>query len=236
MRGNTLGALIQMLRRELKIAESPALGKNTREQHAHALRSAQSRLFTQHDWPFKNVKRDITMAAGQRYYAPPADLDLEDLRIAKVAYSGLWYDLTRGINTDNYNAFNSDLDRRNDPVRNWDIYNDPITNGDMLEFWPIPASNGLSVARFEGTRKLRPLVADADPADLDDLLIVLFAAVDICPAKEVARMEKKASAHFLALRRNLAPNEMFVSGGGSDPMDRHAEPQRIVITPLATGG
>ena len=66
MRGTTLNALIQKLRLELKIAESPALGKNTRGSHANALRSAQERLYSDWDWPFKNIYRDVTLAAGQR--------------------------------------------------------------------------------------------------------------------------------------------------------------------------
>ena len=234
MRGTTLNALIQMLRRELKIAESPALGKNTREGHAYALRSAQDRLFTDNDWPFKIIDRDITLAAGQRYYAPPADLNLEDLRSANVLWSGQWTPLRRGITVQNYNVTNSDTGARLDPVRNWQIYNDP-DNGDMLEFWPIPATDG-GTARYRGVRKLSPLIADTDVCDLDDLLIVLQAAVDYVPAKEKQGQQGKADRRLFSLRRNLSDGRTFVSGGGTDPTTSGRYPHRIVITPAQSGG
>lgn len=236
MRGTTLNALIQMLRRELKISESPALGKNTREGHAYALRSAQDRLFTDSDWPFKIVNRDITLAAGQRYYAPPTDLCLEDLREAAILYSGQWSNIFRGITVQNYNELNSDIDQRLDPVRRWQVYNDPVDNGDMLEFWPVPATNGGTV-RFRGIRKLSPLIADTDICDIDDLLIVLQAAVDYVPLKEKQAQQGKADRRLFSLRRNLSDGRTFISGGGVDPAaDRGTRPHRIVITPATTGG
>lgn len=236
MRGTTLGVLIQMLRRELKVAESPALGKNTREGHAHALRSAQDRLFVEHDWPFKLIQRDITMAAGQRYYAPPTDMDIDNIRDVNCLYSGQYSSVTFGITTADYNEFNSDTDARMDPVLRWQFYNDPDDNTDMIEAWPLPASDGGSVLRFDGQRKLKALVADGDTCELDDLLIVLTAAADLCDPKEQQRKEAKAARHLFNLKRKLADTSTFVSGGGYDPKaDRGRRPARVVISPSASG-
>ncbi len=236
MRGATLGNLIQALRRELKLAESPALGKNTREGHAHALRSAQDRLFAEHNWPFKFIRRDVAMAAGQRYYAPPANLDLEDIRNVSALYSNQWTPVPKGICTADFNTFNSDTDQRCDPVLRWDFYNDPTDNGDMIEVWPIPATDGMVTLRFEGLRKLGTLVADTDVAELDDTLLVLTAACDFVSAKDLAKAENKAARHLFNLRRNLADTSTFVSGGGSDPRSNRREPPRITITPAPTSG
>lgn len=230
MRGNTLGALIQMLRRELKIAESPALGKNTREAHAHALRSAQERLYTAKDWPFKNIYRDIAGAAGQRYYGLPSNMRLEDIREAKVKVGNQWLDLDRGISTEQFNAVNSDADVRQDYIRRWDNYNDPTTNLDMLEAWPIPTTNAASTMRFFGVRSLSALVADADKADLDDLAIVLTAAADLAAPKDQKKAEAKANAHVFNLLKNLSDDRTFVSGGGNDPNDARFRPPQIVIS------
>lgn len=229
MRGNTLNAMIQMLRRELKLAESPALGKNVRASHAHALRSAQERLFDSHDWSFKKIYRDIPGAAGQRYYAPPADLPLENIRKVQVLVGTLWRTLDRGVGIHEYNQVNSDAGIRQDYIRRWEVYNDPTTDGDMIEAWPIPASDNLSTMRFHGVRKLPQLIADNDKAYLDDLAIVLTAAADLVPVKDAARAQAKADKHVFSLVRNLSDGRTFVSGGGSDPGGEKYRPPQIVI-------
>lgn len=234
MRGNTLNNLIQMLRRDMKIAESPALGKNSREGHAHAIRSAQERLFAANNWPFKIISRDVPMVAGQRYYAPPADLNFEDIRSVDVLYSGQWFPVKQGITVQNYNVTNSDTGQRLDPVLRWQFFNDP-DNGDMIEAWPIPASNGFATLRFKGVRKLGALVANTDVADLDDLAIVLQASADLAPIKEYGARQAKCDRYVFSLLRNLSNTDTFISGGGRDPTDHHRQP-RIVITPLPSGG
>jgi hypothetical protein len=230
MRGNTLGAMIQMLRRELGVAESPALGRNVRESHAHALRSAQERLFQAHNWPFKWIYRDVAGQAGQRYYAPPPDLNFENIRRVKVLNATTWQDLKRGIGVEQYNQVNSDTGIRQDPMERWDLYNDPATNGDMIEAWPVPASNGNSVMRFYGEKKLGPLVMDADKADLDDYAITLLAASELVGPKDRGAASGKAQQHVFSLIRNLNNDETFVSGGGSDPMEQTFHPPQIVIS------
>lgn len=229
MRGNTLGAMVEMLRRELKLAESPALGKNVRGTHTHALRSAQERLYSAKDWPFKNIYRDIAGAAGQRYYNLPSNMKLEDIRSVQVLVNGQWLDCDRGISTDEYNQINSDDDVRQDYIRRWDHYNDPTTNLDMIEVWPIPVTDGASKLRFFGVRSLSPLVDDADKADLDDMAIVLTAAADLAPQKDQKKAEAKANAHVFNLFKNLSNDRTFINGGGCDPNSERYRPPQIVI-------
>lgn len=229
MRGNQLGALVQMLRRELGIAESPALGRNMREAHCQALRSAQERLYSAHDWPFKIIERDITGTMGQRYYAPPSDMSLEDIRDVHVRYGSLWQPCPRGIGTCEYNQVNSDEGVKQDYIRRWEVYNDPVTNGDMIEVWPIPASSAASRLRFRGVRKLSPLVMDADKADLDDWAIVLTASADLIGLKYRAAAQAKADRHVFSLARNLNDGSTFISGGGRDPSTEQYRPPQVVI-------
>jgi hypothetical protein len=230
MRGNTFGALHVMLRRELGIAESPALGRNVRESHNQALQSAQARLFEAHDWPFKIITRDLLGLTGMRYYAPPEDLDLENLRDANVLVGSVWMCCERGIGIDQYNQVNSDAGARQDHVRRWNMYNDPDTNQDMIELWPVPATNNLSRVRFSGVKKLKPLVMNEDKADLDDLAIVLTAAADLANVKEKQQRQGKANQHVFSLVRNLSNGRTFVSGGAVDPSSERYRPPQIVIS------
>lgn len=230
MRGNQLGAMVIMLRRELGLAESANLGRNVYDAHCEALRGAQERLFQAYDWPFKYIERDIVGQAGQRYYAPPADLNLENIRTVDVMWATTWQCCERGIGIDQYNEVNSDAGDKLDYVRRWRFYNDPTTNGDMIEFWPVPLSTGASRVRFNGQRKLRPLVAAADVADMDDLATVLLAAADLGDIKTRSARQTKADRHIFSLVRNLANTRTFVSGGGRDPSTENYQPPQVVIS------
>jgi hypothetical protein len=230
MRGNTLGALIQMLRRELGVAESPSLGRNTRESYAQALRVAQERIYSAHDWPFKKISRDKPMVAGERYYQVPTDLDLENIRAVEVRWSNLWYPCVRGIAAVHYNEVNSDAGVRQDYVRRWDLYNDPDTNGDMFEVWPIPATTPASLLRFHGIKKLSPLVMDADKADVDDWALVLSAAGDLSNIKVRQAAQSKADRYLFTLARNLNNDRTFISGGGCDPQVERYRPPPVIIS------
>lgn len=223
-----LGTMVQSLRRELKIAESTSLGQNTREMHKYALRSTQQRLHAEWTWPFMKIYRDVVMAAGQRYYAWPADIDPQDAINAKVSYASQFSPMVFGIGPADYNERNSDLDQRNDPPQKWDFYRDPTTNGDMFEVWPVPASLNATV-RFYGIKLLGALIADADVCDLDDLLIVLYTAADLCPEKEQKVKLAKALSHKNALKARFDKGETFVNGGGEQDLPHE---RVIIVTPV----
>lgn len=224
MRGTTLNSLVQMLRRELRVAESPALGKNTREMHEHFLRSTQERLHREFKWPHMKIYRDVPMAAGERYYGFPDGISLEDAVKAFSIYTTNYEPIIFGIGPDQYNQFNSDIGQRNDPVLRWDLYRDPTDQGDMIEVWPVPASTA-SVVRVHGIKSLGPLIADADVCDLDDLLIVYFAAADLANEKEKQSKLSKALAHQLALKRRLSKSRVIDMVGAMVPRRRE-----IVVT------
>lgn len=230
MRGNQLGALIIMLRRELGLAESPALGRNVRDQHQQVLSAAQERLFQAYDWPFKQISRDVLGQHGQRYYAPPTGLDFENIRSVDVMWATTWQCCERGIGIEQYNEVNSDAGILQDYVRRWQFYNDPDDNGDMIEFWPVPLTNDASRVRFNGQKKLAPLVMDADKCEVDDLAIVLSAAADLSNQKDRGPRQAKADRHIFSLVKNLSNKRTFVSGGGCDPSTEQYRPPQVVIS------
>ena len=88
-----------------------------------------------------------------------------------------------GIDNGHLSTWDSDLDERSWPVERWQVY-----EGEQIELWPIPADDANTTSlegriKVVGIRSPRPLVDDADRADLDDRLIVLYAAAEALAAR-----------------------------------------------------
>lgn len=174
-RGQTLGELVTQLRIATRHDSNPSLSQSMEPIFQQTLKDTQERLFDEFDWPFLYVTRDKSLEAGQRYYDLPDDMNLERLSKVDVRFADTWLPVERGINLNCYNIHDSDSDQRSDPVIRWDVVD--TGDGEQIEVWPIPVS--ASRLRFRGTRNLKPLVSQTDRADLDDQLIVLFAAAEI---------------------------------------------------------
>lgn len=190
-RGVTLGELTDRLRIEAYLDPNPSLSVNVLELMKQSIRTEQERLYDEFDWPFLKITSDKAMEAGSRYYDVPTDMNLERIQKVDVLYGGRWLPVQRGISLDDYNITNSDDDVRTDPIRKWDVRD--TGDGEQIEVWPMPASDG-STLRFTGIRKLNALVANADIADLDDQMIVLFVAAEMLA-------EKNQKAASLKLQR-----------------------------------
>src|SRR3546814_695796 len=139
-RGTTLGELVEMLRLEVGQSSNPALGQNVRPALVHRLKKKQEELYDKYDWPFLRVRRDKIIAAGQRYYDLPDDLNLERVEKVEMFWGDFWHPLVRGITMDDYSIHNSDADERVDPVLNWDA--NVVGSGEQIEFWRSPLING----------------------------------------------------------------------------------------------
>jgi len=174
-RGTTLGQLVQDLRIEAGLDPNPALSLNVVPRLEQLIRREQERLYEQFDWPFLRITRDVTLQAGDRYYDIPNDMNLERIERVDYFWGDKWYGLERGIDVNDYNIHDSDADVRQEPAARWDVKD--TGSGEQVEIWPIPVTNGRLV-RFTGIRKLKPLITQADRADLDDMMIVLFAAAE----------------------------------------------------------
>lgn len=225
-RGTTLGQLLDDLRSEVGHSLQPNLGKATRDSFVHLIQRTQRRLWDDYSWPFLRVKKDILIQAGQRYYDVPNDLVFERILQAEVKDGGLWRKIAYGIGANEYNQHDSDRDQRASLIRKYDAYNDT-----QIEVWPIPTDNADATSldgalRITGTRNLRPLTAETDVADLDDQLIVLYAAAEVLQRQKSADAQNKlaqAQTHYARLKARMAKSETFViSGGEPDSIYRPA--------------
>jgi len=217
-RGKTLGELVNQLRIAARYDPNPALSQSMVPLFEQTLKDTQERLYDQFDWPFLKVRRDKELSAGQRYYDIPADLNLERVQAVDVKVGNFWQPVERGITLDHYSAIDSDLDARQDPVQRWDAVD---TDGQLqIEVWPVPLSDG-GILRFSGIRKLRPLVSQGDRADLDDQLIVLYAAGELMggvknPEAQLKLSQAKNRLETLQGRVVKTRRKGFVLGGGGE--------------------
>lgn len=228
-RYTTLIRLLDKLRAEARLSKNPAHNTQARESHIDVLNRVQETLWADFDWPHLRVERQIAVQAGQRYYDFPTDLDMDRVEKLEVYDGSGWLPLRYGIAGSEYSTYNSDLDERANPVRAWKFY-----EGEDFEVWPISDVNGDATTRenylkFTGIKKYQPMVADADTADLDDNLIVLYAAAEILAsqgAKDADVKLQRANNIYLRQRGGMSPRKvMGMLGVGKNPV-----PRRMVIT------
>lgn len=216
-RGTSLGQLIDDLRAETGHSLQANLGKATRDVFVNMLQRTQRRLWEDYSWPFLRIRRDITINAGQRYYDVPDDMVFERIERVETKHGDYWTKLHFGIGAEEYNQHDSDRGVQSSPIRRYDAY-----ENNQIEFWPIPANNsnaatGTDSVRVHGIRNLSAFVAEADTADLDDQLIVLYAAAEILSRQKQADAQNKlaqAQAHYARLKARMAKTDTFVIGGG----------------------
>jgi hypothetical protein len=202
-RGTNLARIIMMYKAEVGASQSTAAGLNADSFIRELLSRVQEDLWLNYDWEFLRVTRDILTQAGQQFYAPPADLDFERVQHVHVQWSGIWRPVIYGVDETQYNLQNPALNVRNDPVLRWQ-YADP----GMIELWPLPATNNAAV-RFRGIRRIGALQADSDVAELDDRLVVLFAAAETlqdqkrptAPAKLAASRQRLEQLRGRSIKR-----------------------------------
>ena len=107
----------------------------------------------------------------------------------------------------------------------------------QIEVFPVPANNsqadGTDSVRIHGIRNLSPLVAESDLADLDDQLIVLFAASEILARQTQADANKNLHkpAHYARLKARNAKTETFVIGGEELPDNVRRPRHPIYLAP-----
>lgn len=228
-RNVTLVKLLDDLRAEARLSLNPAHNQQARDTQVKQLQRKQEWLWREFDWPHMRVSRDIPVAAGQRYYELPADIDLERIEKLEIFLDGGWVPLLPDINNEHYTSWNSDLDERAWPPRRWNIVED-----DDIEIWPIPNVDAVAATmegyvRVTGIRRLRPLVDDTDRCDIDSNLIVGYVAAEMLAssgAKDAKVKQDEANALFLRLRGQLTVSRKFRLFGIGEPQ----HPRRPVIT------
>lgn len=203
-RGRTLIYLLNAYRAQSRLSLNAAHNALTRDSQVLALQSVQNWLWDDFDWPHLVVDRTIYLQAGQRFYAPPADIAIDRILSLAVRDGSEWSALTPGISDELYAATDSDAGQRDWPVRHWRISED-----EQIEVWPVPSRNAETLdgaLRVRGIRNLRPFVADSDICDLDDRLIVSFAAAEELAAQSPAKaqlMMQNANKRYVRLKGQL---------------------------------
>lgn len=226
-RGTTLQKLVADLRIEARYDPDPALSRNMKALLERTLITTQEFLYDEFDWPFLQVYRDINLEAGSRYYDFPADMNLERVQQVDVYYSGDWRPVDRHIDLQHYNAHDSDHNERTDPVLKWDIAD--LGQGPQLEVWPLPASP--SILRITGIRNLGPMVNDEDRADLDDMMIVLYAAGEMLASSDkdlsAVKLQKAKARRDTMQGRTTKTRTNRFSLGGTPPQCNTEERVRV---------
>ncbi len=233
-RGTSLGTLINDLRSEVGHSLQPSLGKQTRDVFIDRIQRTQRRLWDDYSWSFLRVTRDLIISANQRYYDMPSDMVFERIEKAEFKHGDIWQKMHYGIGAEQYNAYDSDRGITSYPVERYDTY-----ENNQIEIHPIPSENSTSstkqgMVRLHGIKNLSPLVAESDTADLDDQLIILYAAYDILVRQKQPDAQAKlaqAQAHYGRLKARLAKTETFVISAGEPPdLYRPKQPPLIATT------
>lgn len=181
-----------MLRAELHRSTNVAVGVDDAQTLITVIQRTQESLYDDFDWPhLRETFPAITLQAGQRYYALPDSLNYERIEDVAIRLNGLPIPFRRGIDFNCYAAFDSDAGVRSSPAQRWDIR--WVETAEQVEVWPIPADSANSM-QFAGIRKLRKLVDGDDVADIDDRLIVLFAAAELLAHEEAGDASVKLKA------------------------------------------
>lgn len=238
-RNQTLLRLLQNFRAEIRASGNAAHNTSARESQVNLLQRTQEMLWEKHDWPFLRVERFFDVQAGQRYYDTPSDMNIDRVEHLEVRYGEEWCKLNDGIDRTHYSTYDSDLDERSWPVENWKVY-----EGEQMELWPIPDDNADTTSlegrvKVTGIRDLRPLVADSDRADLDDRLIVLYAAAETLAAQGSQDAQLKlamAQQREQNLVANISKIKQFrLYGGDTGQMWRPKGPPRVHYRDRETG-
>lgn len=187
--GRQFLSLITDLRAEVRRSTSVSVGVDDLDNLKRVLNHVYRSLVVDHEWPhLRVVAAKIQMAAGQRYYDVPTELEFDGITSAVVWDGTETYDIERGIDLADYGVLDPEEDEREDPIRKFDLrFNGTAV---VVEVWPIPNSDDCAL-QFKGNRALDKLVNDTDKCWLDDELVLSFAAAEILAAVKAEDAESK---------------------------------------------
>jgi hypothetical protein len=232
-RNTQLLDLIAQLRAETGRTQNVAVGVNEIENLKDVLRRVQATLYDEYHWDHMNVEETVAIVAGQRYYDLPSNLNFDRISEVVLRYNTVYVPLEKGVEFNDYSIFDSNAStpERSYPLIKWDIRNTGA--GEQLEFWPI--SNTTSTVYFRGTKPIGDLIQEADTADLDDHMIVLFAAAEILSRQKSNDAKVKlsqAERRLSQLRKNATgPSEPVQIGlGNRDGEKANRNRTRVIVS------
>jgi len=93
----TLVRILDQLRAEARLSMNPAHNRQVRDSHVNLLQRMQERYWDDFAWPQLRVQRKISLQAGQRYYDPPPDMQIDNIEKLELYDSGGWRKMLPGI-------------------------------------------------------------------------------------------------------------------------------------------
>lgn len=207
------------LRAEVRRSTTVSVGVDDLANLKRVVNHVYRTLYTDHEWPhLRKVFTKIPMAAGQRYYDFPADLEPDRVTEAVAWSNNIAYPIERGIGFDEYGVLDPELNERQDPPQCWD--NRFTGTSTQIEIWPLPATAYHSI-QFKGYIKLGKLVNDTDKCWLDDELVLLFSAAEVLKADDADDADSKlqlAQGYLQRLKANSkGAGKRYQLGLGSSP-------------------
>lgn len=193
-RGKTLEEILNGVRAEARLSLAPAANTQVRDSQIILIQREQERLWEDYNWPHLRVYPTFALQAGQFEYDLPANLSMDRVEMLEVHDGGCWRPLRPGIGSAQYSQYETSLNQRSWPARHWQA-----NDTDQIEIWPIPDQNADATTlegyvKVTGIRSLAKLEADADRADLDDRLIILYVAGGILAATGAKDAQLKLEA------------------------------------------
>lgn len=222
---NTFSQIVEMVRDECAISSASSRGNDQLQYIQRLVKRQYEFLCDEHDWGFLHVTNDDAtkiLQAGERFYDFPVRMQMGNTLKADMFYANVWIPLIYGIEPEDYNSMNPELNQRSDPVIKWRMYDE-----NQFEVWPMPASNGNKV-RFRGKRLPEPLVSDTSRADMDDMLIVLYVSAEILAKQKSADSELKLAAaqrRLIQLKMRYTGRNVVRLGMGTNPADTRGWPR-----------
>jgi hypothetical protein len=193
-RGTQFLDLQTRVRAESGLAQAVAVGVDALAEIKEVINSTCQTLYMDHDWPhLRTVFERESLSAGQQYYDFPTELDVERVEDAYIWWGGKAHPFERGINFRDYNIW-SDADRSG-PAYQWDVR--WVDNATQFEVWPIPDTNDQEF-QFIGLTRLNRLINDSDRCQLDDTLVVTFAAAELIKDEKTSEKKLKKAQGLLA--------------------------------------
>ncbi len=221
-RGVAFSELVLNLRAELRRSQAPGIGTEDLAPLKRTINHVVAVVSNKEDWPFLYRKFDpIAIAPGDRFFDIPAGLVLERIISVRIKWGGTYYDVWCGITYDDYISWDPAEDERSSPALKYDFQN--INGNEQLEIWPI--SEGVQSLLFEGYIEHPKLVNDTDLCQLDDEIILLFAAAELMgdSFKAEAQAKRDQANELLRLikikgaRNDGAPVRMGLGSGRDRP-------------------
>jgi hypothetical protein len=212
MRNAQFAAMLDDLKAEVGVSLSAAANTQQLDHLKSLLNRIYERYYHDFGWSFLRTRTDVDVSAGTRFIAVPStirylDIDEAHVRDAQPP-SSYWYKLCEGIEESDYNTVEEGLVQSY--PRKWGLYSEDGTSPTQIELWPVP--DVACVVRFRGRRSFTKMVNNADPCQLDDKLIVLFAAAEYLArqkAEDAGMKMELAVRHYAMLRGQDTKNKKF---------------------------